>query len=965
MNLYQNKSKMSFSNYTLLLCMVFCFCYCTPKISEQVQSQDVSISAPDPIIKIESKPIPVDQSVRIGLLPNGLKYYIKKNGKPEKKAELRLALNAGSILEDEDQQGLAHFVEHMAFNGTENFKKNELVDYLESVGTKFGADLNAYTSFDETVYMLEVRTDEADHLDNGLTVLRDWAGGISFDHEEIDKERGVVVSEWRTRLSPDQRMQQKYFPIMYHQSQYAKRLPIGQPEIIENCNYETVKRYYKDWYRPNLMAVAVVGDIDLDAMENEIKTRFGTLKNPDNERERVEFKVPMHQETLISINSDPEASFTQVRLIYKHDHISVETEEDYRKQLVRSLYNRMLNARLTELQQAENPPFTFSYSGYNGDVGDIDSYYCFAFCPEGGAKRGLETLLQENQRVLNHGFLESELERSKVEMLNNAEKGLKEADKTESRRLVMRYVYNYLDNNPIPSPEQTVGLYEKFLSGIKIEEVNDLTKKWIRDENRVVVITSPEKEETPQLTENEVRQVLENSKTSNPDAYVDNVSDEPLISKELQLVEIKSEEVLENIDATKLVLENGVEVYLKKTDFKNDEIRLSATSPGGQSLYPATDMPTVSFADDIISEAGLGNFDQTQLTKMMAGKTISISPYIGEYSEGVNGSCSPDDLEEFMQLLYLTFTAPRKDAKVLNSYISKEKSIYKNILSNPNYYFMDQVMKIGYGDNPRRRFPKVEDYDKIDLERAFEIYKERFADANDFKFIVVGNYDLATMKTALQKYVGNLPVQDDEESIKNLNINYVDGKIEKNLSKGKAPKTFVNMTFHGKMPYNKENNVKLKCLTEVLKIKMRESMREDKGGVYGVRVSSNSSKLPEEKYSITISFNTDPTKAEELLKTAFKDIENAKMISTDEETLNKVRETQKQDRIKNLKENRFWQNTISNALRNKADLKEIDLDYLEQALDGINGKDIQDAAKLYLDLDNYIKVVMTPEASEQ
>ena len=503
-----------------IICLVMCFA-CTPKtaIKTDTQLSNEQIVQTPEVDPLEAS-IPMDPSVRIGYLDNGLKYYLKKNGKPENKAELRLAIKAGSILEDEDQQGLAHFVEHMAFNGTENFEKNELIDYLESVGTKFGADLNAYTSFDETVYMLEVRTDEEDHLDNGMTVLRDWAGGISFDHEEIDKERGVVVSEWRTRLSPDQRMQQNYFPIIYQNSQYAKRLPIGQPSIIENANYETIKRFYNDWYRANLMALSIVGDIDIDAMEQVIKTKFGSLSNPSNERSRTAYKVPKHNETLISINSDPEASFTQARIIYKHPHIEVNNLQDYRSLLTRILYNRMMNARLSELQQEEDPPFTYSYSGYNSDVGDIDNYYCFAFCPEGGAERGLQALLRENQRVQNFGFLDSELERAKIEMLNGVEKGLKEKDKTESRRWVMRYVYNFLENNPMTSPQQSVDLYNQFLPTIEVEEINALAKQWITDENRVVIITGPEKEGLAQSTENEIRQLLDAAKMETLEPYV-------------------------------------------------------------------------------------------------------------------------------------------------------------------------------------------------------------------------------------------------------------------------------------------------------------------------------------------------------------------------------------------------------------------------------------------------------------
>ena len=447
--------------------------------------------------------------------------------------------------------------------------------------------------------------------------------------------------------------------------------------------------------------------------------------------------------------------------------------------------------------------------------------------------------------------------------------------------------------------------------------------------------------------------------------YVDNVSDEPLIKEELMAKKIISEDDLEELGTSRIVLENGIEVYLKKTNFKNDEILFSAISHGGQSMYSEDDLPTIQFVDDIVGEAGIGNFDNTQLSKLLAGKTLAVSSYIGEYTEGVRGSCSPDDLETFLQLVYLTFTAPRKDEKSFNSYISKEKSIYRNILSNPNYYFFDQVMKISFDNNPRRRFPTVDDYDKLDLDRAIEIYKERFADANDFKFSIVGNFESSQMKELLAKYLGNLPVLEEAESYKSMNINYLDGTIEKDLSKGKAPKTFVNMTYHGKMKYTKDEVFKLNMMAEVLKIRLRESMREDKGGVYGVRVSASPSKIPEEQYSITISFNTDPAKAQELIETAFQDIENTQNNATDEDTLNKVKETQRQERIKSLKQNRFWNALLRNAFVNESDPNDIDLDFLEQSLQSLTGDDIKAAANKYLDKNKFIKVVMSPESIGQ
>ena len=812
--------------------------------------------------------------------------------------------------------------------------------------------------------MIQTRTDDAEILAKGLLILEDWAGAVSFDDEEIDKERGVVVSEWRSRLSPDQRMQQNYFPIMYHNSRYAQRLPIGKPEIIENAPYETFKRFYRDWYRPNLMAVAIVGDIDIEAMEQEVIARFSKLKNPENPRPRETYDVPKHKETLISINSDKEASFSNVRLMYKHDHIPVKSVEDYRGSLVRSLYNRMLNARLDELKQSPTPPFTFAYSGYGRDVGHLDTYEGYAFVPEGGTLIGLKTLLIENKRALMHGFNESELERQKTEMLKYANRNVKESDKTESRRLVMRYVYNFLDGNAIPSPEQTLNLYEEYLPTISIKEINQIAKNWITEENRVIVITGPEKEESPMPTEEEVWAILKEVENANVDPYTDNVSDEPLFAKTLTPAKITDEKKMEEIDVVELDLENGVKVVLKSTDFKNDEILMSAYSPGGTSLYADEDYPSASNAARIINESGLASFDEVQLGKKLTGKVVSASPYIGELWEGFNGSASPADIETMLQLIHLYFTNPRKDEKAMQSYIAKQKSIYANLMSNPQYWFFNQLSEIKYGGHLRRGFPSAEDLDKINLDRAFEIYEDRFVDAGDFTFCFVGNFEVDKMKKLAAQYLGTLPTTGRKEIWKDVNANLLDGKIEKNLERGQAPKSLIDITFHGDFEHNPENKYNLNALIQVLRIKMRESMREDKGGVYGVRVSGGASQFPKSKYSINISFNSDPGNVEDLIKTAMNDIQNAKENGAEEKDLEKVTETQRQEKIKNLKENRYWNRQLLNYYREGDDPNKIQLQYLEKAIEGLTSDDIKEAANQYFDENKMIKVVMNPSEEE-
>ena len=899
---------------TLLIIAVFFSCTTTTPVVGDTKTDSPEVTKPDPKPETPmatSPLIPVDDRVRMGQLENGLKYFIQKNGKPENRAELRLAVNAGSMQEDDDQLGLAHFVEHMAFNGSKNFKKNELVDYLESVGTKFGPDLNAYTSFDETVYMLQVRTDDEEKMLKGLLVLEDWAGGLDFDHEEIDKERGVVVSEWRSRLSPDQRMQQKYFPIMYQDSRYATRLPIGSPDIINNANYDVVKRFYNDWYRPDLMAVVVVGDVDVDQMETEIKARFSKLTNPKVTRAKEKYDVPGHQETLVSINSDKEASFTRVQLMYKHKGEKTKTELDFRKQLTHSLYNSMLNGRLNELTQVPEPPFTFAYTGYGGDVGSLATYSSYAFVQEGGAQLGLETVLAETKRVVEHGFTSTELERTKVEMIKGIERAVKEMDKMESRRLVGKYVYHFLKGNPIPSESQREMLYKKYLPTVTLDEVNALGSKWVTDANRVVVITGPEKEAVPMPTEAEVLSIFDKVAAMTVEPYVDKVSDAPLLDADLQPVSITESKTIENVNVTEYTLANGVKVVLKPTDFKNDEIMMRAYSPGGTSLYSDEEYPSASNAARIINEGGISTFDLPQLQKKLAGKIANVSPGIGSMYEYMNGGCSPDDLETMMQLTYLYFNAPRADEDVVKSYINKQKSIYKNLFSNPQYWFFDQTSKIKYGDHPRMGFPTEEMLDKITLDKVMEVYKDRFADASDFTFFFVGNFEVEAMKAMTAKYLGNLPNIGRDENWKDLGINMIDGVIVKDLVKGEAPKSQIDMTYHGKYSgWTPKEVYKFYMAADLLRIKMRESMREDKGGVYGVGVRGNVSRYPKSQYSINISFNSEPDKVEELIKTGLNDIETIRKEGVQEKDLNKVKETRVQSRTKDLKENRWWMGNI-------------------------------------------------------
>lgn len=914
---------------------------------------------------LHAQELPVDERVTIGQLDNGLKYYIMENEKPEDRAEFRLAVNAGSILEDEDQQGLAHFVEHMAFNGTENFEKNELIDIIELSGMQFGPHLNAYTSFDETVYMLQVRTDDQKIFGQGLQIIRDWAGGITFSDEEVDKERGVVISEWRTRLSAEERMQKEYIPVIYKDSRYAERLPIGKTEVIENATYDRIIDFYDDWYRPELMAVVAVGDFDKEEVEAKIKSMFADLSSPEDARKREEYTVPYHEETLVKVASDEEASFTRVRVSIKHPEFKVEDINSYKQHLTHRLYNKMFNNRLDELSQKADPPFLFAYSGYNNEVGDIDAYSSFATVPEGGTLNGLEALLEELKRAKNHGFLATELDRAKTEMLESAERGVREMDKQESSRLAMRYVYNYLDENPIPGPGQMLDLYKQLLAEIELGDVNALPKKWLTDKNRTVIVTGPENDSIPLPSEEKLEEVIAAVDQTEVEPYTENALDEPLVSELPTPGSVTSRNTIEPAGITEVVLSNGVKLILKPTDFQNDDIKFRARSEGGHSLYSDDEYFTVAQSADIINECGFGNYSSNDLNKKLAGQTVGLNPYVGFYYEGLSGSSSVKDLGTLMQLIHLAFTKPRKDQELFSSWQNRNVGIYSNLMSNPQYFFFNFAINTLYNDYPRAGIPQAEQFQSVELDKAYKVYQERFADADDFDFFFVGNFDPDELLELAKQYIATLPVEEGSEEWKDVGMRPIDHSLDSTIYKGKAEKTNVMISLYDEAEYSEDNKFLYDALLEVLKIKLREKMREDIGGVYGVRVSGSMSKVPYENYSITITFNSDPGQTEELVEAAYAEIEKIKMNGPDSVDVQKVIETKKQSYIKNLKENDFWIGQLQDVYENDKDPNKILMENWEEKLELITEENIQSAAKKYFPEDQWIQLVMYPEKDEE
>jgi len=908
--------------------------------------------------------LPVDEKIRIGKLDNGFTYYLRYNKKPEKRVEMRLAVNVGSILEDEDQRGLAHFIEHMCFNGTKNFEKNELISYLQSVGIKFGPDINAYTSFDETVYMLTLPTDSTDILNNGYLVMEDWGHNVTFDNKEIDKERGVVIEEWRVGRGPSQRMLDKYLPVLFKNSRYAERLPIGKKEIIENADYETIKRFYHDWYRPDLMAFIVVGDIDVDETEKKIKEHFNKLELPDKPRQRLSYEVPDHKETLISINTDKEAPVTIVRIYYKTDIEIQKTYGDYRNMLIQSLFTGMLNQRLDELIEKPDPPF-INAGTYYGSLWARTKYafQAVALVGENGIEKGLQSLFEENLRVKNHGFTAGELERFKKDMLRFYEKAYSERDKTESSTFASEYIRHFLENEPLPGVEFEYNFVKQYLPGITLEEVNLLADKWITDNNRVIVVQAPEKDDIIIPSENDLTALISQVEKSDLSSYEDKQIATSLIDNIIKKGEIIDQKKIEEIDITELKLSNGVKVILKSTDFKNDEILISAYSPGGHSLYTDEDHQSAINADGIVGESGVSTFSNSDLTKILAGKAISVSPSINYYFEGFKGNTSPKDMEALFQLIYLYFTNPRKDESSFQSYISKQQAYYKNLLSDPVRFYFDQYFRIKTNNHPRaNKLPTEEDLKKIEFDKAIEIYADRFADASDFTFFFVGAFNTDSIKPLLEKYIASLPGIDRKETWKDLNIRPPEGKVDKVITKGMAPKSFVSIYFEKDVKWNEKDAHLLTTVGRILDRKYIEILREELSGVYGINTYAGLSKIPYSSAYLQIIFPCSPENIDSLTNTALAEISKIQQQGVSEEDIKKAKEIQRREIEENIKKNHYWLNNLQDCYLKGTDFSRF-IDY-EKRIEGISSDELQRVTSKYINLNEYIRVVLVPEDVE-
>ncbi len=905
----------------------------------------------------KSPALPSDPTVRVGKLDNGLTYYIRKHEAPQNRAALWLAVDAGSVLEDDDQQGLAHFVEHMAFNGTKRFEKNTLIDYIEKSGMDFGADLNAFTSFDETVYQLTVPTDDPEIVTRGFDILEDWASAISFDPAEVDKERGVVIEEWRLGRGASQRVFDQQWPIYLEGSAYADRKPIGKKEILENAPVETLKRFYKDWYRPDLMAVVVVGDLDPAQVEKEIKSRFGKLKNPDQARPRPNVEVPILDKTRAAIVTDPEASNTQVSIAIKRPASPMKTEADFRDELVEDLFHGMLRARLDEIRQDPQSPFMFAFSFSNTMGRAADVFQMFSMAKTGQAQDALRTLLTEVERVEKHGFLQTEFDRQKADVLREYEKGAAEDDKIKGRSHAFRIVQSFLTEDALPGSDQQLEMAKRMVPEITLAEVNAMANTWMSSKDRVVMASGPARDDMPK--EAALLAVVEDVRKSNVQPYTEEASTGSLMAAIPDPGTIVEKKQLDEIGASEWTLSNGVKVVVKPTDFKNDEVLMQAFSPGGTSLVQNDAFASARFASAVAGAGGVGDLDAVALRKALQGKDVSVRATIGELEEGMRGSGSPQDLETMMQLIHLSFTSPRADEKAFAAFKESQREFIRNRDLNPQSVFFERLQAETSSNHKRRMPVQIEDIDKVSLEQAMDTYKDRFADASDFTFVFVGNIDKEQLRKLSKTYLATLPTAKRKENWKDIGARAPKGVKTFKVEKGQDPKAFVMMTFHGKAKWTPESQDDIEMLADVMGIRLREVLREEMGGVYGAFSVGRIERRPRGEYSYSIGFGCAPENVAKLKKAVFEIIDEVKTEGPTDDVIDKVKETRRRQLETDLEENRFWLRELATHYTFGTDATT--LADTSKATKRVSKDNVKEAAKRYFNTKRYVDGVLFPE----
>ena len=913
----------------------------------------------------QAMPVPFDQNVRRGKLENGLTYYIRHNEKPAQRANFYIAQKVGSILEEENQRGLAHFLEHMAFNGLEHFPKKAMLNYMEHNGVKFGTNENAWTSFEQTVYMLNnVPTTNPGLVDSCLLVLHDWSSFISLEDDEIESERGVILEEMRQGLDAQTRIYDKILPEIYPNSPYGVPMPIiGTEEVVANFDHQFLRDYYNKWYRPVLQGIIIIGDIDVNQIENRLKEMFADIPAPVDPAERVYFPVADNEKPIVSVATDVEETSYDIMLSYKHDIVPFEEREDIQywlKGYIDNLVSTMYNNRMRELTQKANPPFIYGY-GYYGtffisDTKDSWTTYAVAMDKD-GIENALNALVTENKRMQQYGFTESEFERAKADLMKRIENQYDERDKQETDRYFRPILNHFLTNEPLMGIENEYMLLSQILPNLPVEVINQYVPELIREDNIVITLTAPEKEGEVLPTKDELLAMFEKANKQEVEPYVETVSNEPLIATLPAKGAIESKKHDDTFDATILTLKNGVKVIYKPTTFKDDEILMTAYSFGDYSAMDQSDPYPLQEINELATLGGVGNFSAIDLPKVLAGKKASVNPYISSLTEGMNGNCSARDLETMLQLTYLYFNSPRSDEEAFQSYINRTKSMVANIESDPNTAFRDNMVFAMYDNHPLAKRMKAEDYDKVDYAKALKLYADRFKDANNFVFTFVGNIDPETFEPLIEQYIGSLKTKKNDETWTSNCPNLTEKDVNCHYTKAmENPMVTCYMIYNGDMQFTRKNQLVMQALSDVMDIVYTEKIREDEGGTYGVGVQGNLSLRPKETFMFLIGFQTNKEMYEKLMGIALAELQNVANQGPRPEDLKKVKEFLVKKHSEDLESNRYWMNCIQTKERDGYNPMQ---DYTD-LINGITSDDVANMAKAVLK--GYKKeVVQIPE----
>ncbi len=909
-----------------------------------------------------AQPLPLDPAIRQGKLANGFTYYIRKNTEPARRVQLYLVNKVGSVLEKEDQRGLAHFMEHMSFNGTKHFPKNDLVHYLQKSGVRFGADLNAYTSFDETVYQLPIPTDDPVLMKNGLQIMRDWAGNATLDTGEINSERGVVLEEKRLGKGAQERMRLKTFPVILNHSRYSDRIPIGVDEVLHNFKRPTILDFYKTWYRPDLQALIVVGDINVDSMEMRIKKLFGDLKNTPNEKPRIKYTIPLNNKNQFVAVTDKEFPYTVIQVMIKRKMLVAKTKQEYDQLVNRELFNQMLAARIAELSQKPNPPFIQAGSEMGSFLGGLDAFIVSVVAKPGLLEKSFESVWELIQQLKQFGFTEAELDRAKSSYLSYFASAVREKDKRNSQELVEEYTRNFLTGESAPGIDVEYKLVDAHLKAVKLSDINALAPQYIADSNRDVVIMAPQTDSDSLPGEETVNGWIKSVDDRKLSPYEDAFRKESLLSSLPPAGKVTDVKKLKDIGVTEMTLSNGMKVILKPTDFKNDEVRFNAFSPGGSSLYADSDFESASSAAYIVENSGLGHFKPTDFPKLLSGKQLNVEPYISDRSEGLRGASTPKDLETAFQLIHLYFTSPRKDSVIFKNIIDQSANEIADRYNDPANVFDDTVAAVLGNYSIRRTGPSLEKLQQIDLDKSLAIYKERFANAGNFTFLFTGNFTIDSIRPLLEKYLGSLPTTGLHEEARDLNIHIPTGVREAEVRKGKEPKATVRLVISGDYKYNPENNIQLTALSEILQFKLIDRLREKEGGTYSPSVRVTYNKNPANRYAFTILFGCAPENVDKLIAATKEEINKLKTAGATDLDITKFSTEEQRQYELHLKENPFWLNWLSAQVENGDDPGAI-LNYPD-LIKQVTPASVKAAANQYLNENNFIKLLLLPENSQ-